>query len=38
MTDNRRHIYLKWRHHPLQGNINFDISIFEGQIDANVVD
>jgi hypothetical protein len=35
---NRQRIFLEWRCRPLQGKINFYIPIFEGQIDADVVD
>jgi hypothetical protein len=38
MTANMKQIFLEWMHRPLQGTNQFYIPIFEGQIDAYVVD
>jgi hypothetical protein len=39
VATHRRRIFIKWPCNPLQGSqVNFDIPLFEGLIDANVVD
>ena len=40
-TGNSKHIYIKkplWRHDPFKVQVNFDIPIFEGQIDADALE
>jgi hypothetical protein len=38
MIVDKRHIYLKQRYSPFKVQINFDIPIFEGQIDGYAID
>jgi hypothetical protein len=40
-ADRNRHIFIKqplWKHLSFQGTVNFDIPIFEGQIDVDALD